>query len=160
MQHHDTSVYQLRLLAAGLLTFALLPAHAAPPDAPSGNWVTESGNLEVAIGPCGAALCGTVVKVLANRAMSGPGAEMASADTRPAVGMTLLSGFMASGEGEWTGEIYNRGNGKTYSALMTHPAPDQLLVRGYVGLPMFGKTQLWRRASTAGESSQPQGSLP
>lgn len=135
--------------ALALLAAAALPARAAPDAVPGGIWLTESGNLEVQLAPCGPALCGTVVKVLANRSMSGPGAELVPADARPALGMTLLSDFKPSGDGEWKGQIYNRENGKTYSGLMTHPAPDQLLIRGYVGLPVFGKTQVWRRADSA-----------
>ena len=138
-----------RSAAIALLAAATLPAVSAPDTVPGGIWVTESGNLEVHLAPCGPALCGTVVKVLANRSMSGPGAELVPADARPALGMTLLSDFKPSGDGEWKGQIYNRENGKTYSALMTHPAPDQLLIRGYVGLPVFGKTQVWRRADSA-----------
>ena len=106
------------------------------------------------LAPCGPAICGTVVKVLANRSMSGPGAEMVPADPRPAMGMKLLTDFKPSGEGEWKGQIYNRENGKTYSALMTHPAPDQLVIRGYVGLPLFGKTQVWRRSTSDATSAQ------
>lgn len=136
-----------RAATAVLLAAAVWPAGAASDTAPSGIWVTETGNLEVQLAPCGPAICGTVVKVLANRSMSGPGAEMAPADPRPVLGMTLLTDFKPSGEGEWKGQIYNRENGKTYSALMTHPAPDQLTIRGYVGLPLFGKTQVWRRSA-------------
>lgn len=135
--------------AAALLTAAAFAQPAA--GGQLGRWLTESGNLEVDIAPCGAALCGTVVRVLANRSMSSPGAEMAPADSRPALGMALLSGFVPSEEGQWKGElkgqIYNRENGKTYSALMTHPAADQLVIRAYVGLPLLGKTQIWRRVS-------------
>lgn len=147
-----------RAATAALLAVAVWPAHAAPDTAPSGTWITETGNLEVQLAPCGPALCGTVVKVLANRSMSGPGAEMVPADPRPALGMKLLTDFKPSGEGEWTGQIYNRENGKTYSALMTHPAHDQLVIRGYVGLPLFGKTQVWRRSadSTASPAAAAQ----
>lgn len=139
--------------AFAVLATAFFSASAAQ-DAPDGNWVTESGNLEVQLAPCGPALCGTVVKVLANRSMSGPGAEVTPVNAQPALGMTLLSGFTPSGEGEWKGQIYNRENGKTYSALMTQPAPDQLLIRAYVGLPMFGKTQVWRRSADAAPAAQ------
>lgn len=127
---------------------------AAPAASQLGRWLTESGNLEVDVAPCGAALCGTVVRVLANRSMSSPGTEMAAADSRPALGMVLLSDFMPSGEGEWKGQIYNRENGKTYSALMTHPEADQLLIRAYIGLPLLGKTQVWRRVGAAPEAAQ------
>ena len=93
---------------------------------------------------------GKVVRVLGNRSMSTPGADMAAADARPALGMTLLSGLRPSdgGSTEYQGEIYNRENAKTYRAILTPAEPDQLLVRAYVGIPLFGKTQVWRRPPT------------
>lgn len=121
------------------------------PKAPLGRWITESGNLEVNIAPCNAGggntLCGKVVRVLANRSMSAPGTDMAAADARPALGMTLLSGLRPAdgANSEYQGEIYNRENAKTYRAHLTPAEPDQLLVRAYVGIPLFGKTQVWRR---------------
>ena len=124
---------------------------ASQPKAPLGRWITESGNLEVNIAPCnpggGNTLCGKVVRVLANRSMNGPGTDMAAADARPALGMILLSGLRAAegGNSEYQGEIYNRENAKTYRVHLTPAEPDQLLVRAYVGLPLFGKTQVWRR---------------
>lgn len=122
---------------------------------PLGRWITESGNLEIEIAPCApppagmSVLCGKVVQVLANRSMSGPGQEMQPADTRPALGMTLLTGLQAAGEGVYEGTIYNRENAKHYSVKLTPAEPAQLLVRGYVGLPLFGKTQVWRRPDAA-----------
>lgn len=144
---------------------ATQPATAPHPKAPLGRWITESGNLEVEIAPCptnanGTAsantggsggtntLCGKVVRVLANRSMSAPGTEMAAgADAARALGMTMLSGLRdsGSGSGEYQGEIYNRENAKTYRSTLTPAEPDQLLVRAYVGIPLFGKTQVWRR---------------
>lgn len=133
---------------------AALPATTSQP-APLGRWITESGNLEVLIAPCDTArsgadapLCGKVVRVLANRSMSAPGTDMPAADTRPALGMTLLTGLQPSGS-DYKGEIYNRENAKTYSTRLTPADPDQLLVRAYVGIPLFGKTQVWRRPSPA-----------
>ena len=124
------------------------PAFAQPAPQQLGRWITESGNLEVEVAPCGDAFCGTVVRVIANRSMSAPGTEMAAADGRPALGMAILRDLRpgeGDGKNEWKGEIYNRENGKTYSALVTAPAADQLLIRAYVGLPLLGKTQVWRR---------------
>jgi uncharacterized protein (DUF2147 family) len=144
---------RIRLLATAAATLAAPLAFGQP--APHlGRWVTESGNLEIEIAPCGDAFCGTVVKVLANRSMAGPGQEMAPADTRPALGMVILSGLKPVGDGELRGEIYNRENAKSYSASVTPAAPDQLLVRGYVGLPAFGKTQVWRRPAAATGAAQ------
>jgi uncharacterized protein (DUF2147 family) len=156
------------LCLAGVLAVSVtLPAHAdshAPHD-PRGRWVTANGNLEVDIAPCGQALCGTVTKVLGNRSMSRDGAEMDPVDKRAALGMTLLRDFAPLDRDEdsreptlsssiapsdvWQGDIYNRENGKTYRCQMsvstaTNPS-GELVLRAYVGLPLFGKTQVWRR---------------
>jgi uncharacterized protein (DUF2147 family) len=142
-----------------LLALAACAASAQPgaPD-PRGTWLTASGNFEVDVAPCGTALCGTVTKVIANHSMSRPGEEMHAADPRPALGMRLLTGFVPTetaqapdgGEPvpvEWKGEIYNRENGKTYRCLMSLDAAGNLVLHGYVGLPIFGRTQLWQRVA-------------
>ncbi len=133
---------------------------ASQPKAPLGRWITESGNLEVNIAPCNPggsnALCGKVVRVLANRSMSAPGTDMAAADARPALGMTLLSGLRPAegGSSEYQGEIYNRENAKIYRVNLTPAEPEQLLVHAYVGIPLFGKTQVWRRPAAEHGSAQ------
>jgi uncharacterized protein (DUF2147 family) len=113
-----------------------------------GHWLTESGNLEVDIEPCNAALCGTVVKVLANHSMSNPGETMHAVDTRPALGMEILKDFTVAGAGEWKGQIYNRENGNTYDCNLSLDSPDRLRIRAYRFLPLFGKTQIWTRVVT------------
>ena len=158
MKHTPSFALGAAVLALGLAQAAADAQEAAAPvhlKAPLGRWITESGNLEVDIAPCGAgstaatapALCGKVVRVLANRSMSAPGTDMAAADARPALGMTLLSGLRPTegSPGEYRGEIYNRENAKTYHVNLTPAEPEQLLVHAYVGIPLFGKTQVWRR---------------
>jgi uncharacterized protein (DUF2147 family) len=134
--------------AAMVVAAPLVFAQAAAPSQ-NGRWITESGNFEVDLAPCDAALCGTVVKVLANNAMSGPGADMPVADTAQLVGMVILKDFKPTDPGTWKGQIFNRENGKLYSAVLSHPEPDQLVIRSYIGLPLFGKTQVWRRIGKA-----------
>ena len=130
----------------------MMPAQAEPSAATTsselGRWVTGNGNLEVEIAACGDKLCGTVVKVLANHSMSKAGAEMVPADSRPALGMQILTDFSASGSGEHDGRIYNRENGKTYDCLMAMQTPDELKIRPYVVMSWFGKTQIWHRVGS------------
>lgn len=130
---------------AGLLA---LPAMAqAPQSAPErGRWLTESGNLEIEIAPCGAALCGTVVKVIANRSMSDPAKTMA--DGPSPMGMKILSDFKPA-NGQWQGHILNRETGKNFDCLMSLVSADQLKIHAYVGAPEMGKTQIWRRVAAA-----------
>jgi uncharacterized protein (DUF2147 family) len=172
-----TMATTLRLLARSPMRFAALSrplvalgvaamtlhafAQAAPEADPRGRWLTANGNLEVEIAPCGAALCGIVTKVLGNRSMSGDGAPMAPVDPRPALGMTLLQGFVPSGSrdassppAQWVGEIYNRENGKTYRCQMSlgtaAGGARELVLHAYVGIPLFGQTQRWHRVAPAG----------
>ncbi len=138
--------HPLMTLGAVLAT-AAFPACAQPQAGFGGRWITESGNLEVEIAPCGDAWCGTVTRQLGNRAMSMKGQEMDAADKRPVLGMRILTGLKPSGDDATLGgEIYNRENAKTYSVRLTLDGAQQLLVRPYIVLPLFGKTQVWHRA--------------
>jgi uncharacterized protein (DUF2147 family) len=127
------------LLSALMLVLLASPVHAL-----SGRWITQSGNLEIEVAPCGDALCGTAVKVLANHSMSQPGVEMANA--APAVGLKVLRDFVPDGENRWYGRIFDRENGKTYRCRMTLLESGALEIRPYVGLPLFGHSQIWTRA--------------
>ena len=68
---------------------------------------------------------------------------------RSIIGLQLLVGFVASNEVDvWdSGTIYNPEDGKTYSCTLTLLNKKTLKVRGYVGLPLFGKTQIWKRVT-------------
>jgi uncharacterized protein (DUF2147 family) len=130
-----------------LVTLMLSAAPVRAAEAPSvlGHWITETGNYEVDVAPCGAALCGTIVTVLGNRSMSDPSVALTSPDPRPALGMQLLTDLVPAGDRQWTGSVYNRENAKTYSCVVRLLDTGRLEVRGYVGLPMFGRTAIWHR---------------
>lgn len=145
--------YHRSVLPAAMLILAAAHADAQGP-VHHGRWITESGNLEVEIAPCGDTWCGTVTRVLANRSMSAPGQDMDAADKRPALGMKILTGLRPADEGVLVGEIYNRENAKTYSVRLTMDGPAQMLVRPYVGMPLFGKTQLWQRSAGPGTAKE------
>ena len=62
------------------------------------------------------------------------------------VGITLLKDFIYDGENEWKdGAIYDPENGKTYSCNMILKDSNTLEVRGYLGLSMFGRTDVWKK---------------
>jgi uncharacterized protein (DUF2147 family) len=138
------------LLLAVLATAASSGLAATPAD-PRGRFLTASGNLEVDVAPCGEALCGTVSKVVATHSMSRPGEAMQPADNKPALGLKILLDFKpeAGEPGTWQGHIYNRENGKTYDCRMTLDEAGNLQLRAYVGLPLFGRTQVWQRQAVA-----------
>jgi uncharacterized protein (DUF2147 family) len=61
-------------------------------------------------------------------------------------GAVILQGFRYAGEGKWTdGTIYDPDNGKTYRCTMELKSADTLSVRGYIGVPLLGRSVLWTR---------------
>lgn len=66
--------------------------------------------------------------------------------SRPMLNMSLMYNFKYDGGNTWSdGKIYNPEDGKEYNCKMTLQDPNTLLVRGYVGISLFGKTQTWTR---------------
>ena len=66
---------------------------------------------------------------------------------QPIVGMVILSGLEAAEQHQWqNGQILDPQNGKTYScAVQIKNGGNKLKVRGYIGLPLLGRSQTWQR---------------
>lgn len=70
----------------------------------------------------------------------------ASKKSRPIMGMINLSNFKYDGDNTWVdGKIYDPENGKEYSCKITQSSPNQLSVRGYIGISIIGRTDNWTR---------------
>jgi uncharacterized protein (DUF2147 family) len=68
--------------------------------------------------------------------------------SRPIVGIELLTGFKFDDD-EWNGgHIYDPESGKTYSCTISMKDKNTLKVRGYVGVSLFGRTEVWTRVSS------------
>jgi len=58
--------------------------------------------------------------------------------------LVILSNFTFS-DGTWSrGTIYDPNNGKTYSCTIKLK-DDKLEIRGYIGISLFGRTEIWTR---------------
>ncbi|MFZ6655251.1 DUF2147 domain-containing protein [Undibacterium sp. TJN19] len=65
---------------------------------------------------------------------------------QPIIGLTILSGLKKDGDEYTGGKILDPGNGKLYSSKLSIIENNKKLnVRGYIGAPMFGRTQTWLR---------------
>ncbi|MET0858346.1 MAG: DUF2147 domain-containing protein [Telluria sp.] len=65
---------------------------------------------------------------------------------QPMVGMMILSGLKKDGDAYSGGEILDPANGKVYRSKATlKDGGKKLEVRGYIGAPMFGRSQTWVR---------------
>lgn len=65
---------------------------------------------------------------------------------QPVLGMTILSGMKRDGDEFNGGNILDPNNGKVYrSKLSLADGGKKLNVRGYIGIPMLGRSQIWLR---------------
>lgn len=68
------------------------------------------------------------------------------AKDQPLVGLLMMWGLKQNGDEYSGGEILDPASGKVYkSKLRLIDGGKKLDVRGYVGVPMFGRTQTWER---------------
>lgn len=66
--------------------------------------------------------------------------------SRNVVGLAILQNFSYNGDGTWTeGTIYDPREGKMYSCKMTLKDANNLSIRGYVGVSLFGRSETWSR---------------
>jgi uncharacterized protein (DUF2147 family) len=142
---------------AGLV---VLSAAAVASDAASGNgavgtWLDQTGKAGITIAPCGAKLCGTITWLRAPLDAQGkPKTDIHNTNgtltTRPICGLQILGNFVPDGANAWTGGfIYDPEKGETYDSNM-HLKPDgTLAVRGYVGISLLGRSEIWTRPAQA-----------
>jgi uncharacterized protein (DUF2147 family) len=53
--------------------------------------------------------------------------------------------FNAKNKSWENGEIYDPESGKTYSCNMKMETADKLNIRGYIGISLIGRTEVWTR---------------
>jgi uncharacterized protein (DUF2147 family) len=147
------------LIAAMLMTHG--SAASAHAQSVMGTWLTASGVAQVQIAPCAdpsaGAICGFIVGLINPK---GPDGQVVAPDvatdyrnadpklrSRKVIGMPLIWGFKKTADPNVfeDGHIYNGENGKTYNANISLQPDGTLRLRGYVGSPMFGETQIWTR---------------
>ena len=65
---------------------------------------------------------------------------------KPVLGMMIMTGLKKSGSEYDGGEILDPANGKTYRVKMwTAEGGKKLNVRGFIGVSLLGRTQIWIR---------------
>ncbi|TSD66321.1 DUF2147 domain-containing protein [Inquilinus sp. KBS0705] len=64
--------------------------------------------------------------------------------SRQVLGIDLLRNFIYEDEGYTQGKVYDPESGKTYDCKMKLNG-DYLKIRGYIGLSLFGRTEVFKR---------------
>ena len=149
---------KLLFVATVMLQMIAATAFAANSDDILGIWNNGEKDAKIEIARCGDKYCGTIIwlKIPDYPADSKEGVPgTPKRDHRnpdearksvPVLGLQIAHGFTYAGENIWKeGKIYDPKSGKTYSGKMTLEVPDQLSVRGFIGISLIGRTTTWTR---------------
>lgn len=138
----------VKIFCAIVFSFIYIPVLFAQAT-PAGTWTTiddATGKKRsiVNLSVSGGTLSGTIVKVFPQPGDTGICSKCPGAfKDKKIQGLRFVWGLKDKGNGEWEGgKILDPKTGKIYDAKMTLKG-NKLYVRGYVGIAVLGKTQVW-----------------
>ena len=132
---------------------AIIPTNAIATESLDGLWMDSDGEVILEIGPCGTARCGKVAWLKQPLGPDGhplrdyhnPNPEL---QKRPVCGLQVVSGFKKQGNATWgDGTVYVSDQGMSYSGYAEVLSPTQVKVTGYVGLTIFGASEIWTKVT-------------
>ena len=131
--------------AAVLLGLAMASGRASAQAAEDafGVWLNPENQSNVEFYKCGDGLCAKVTKVSDGQTTDDKNPDAAKR-SRPIVGLVIMEGAKKSGDNKWSGTLYNRADGKSYSGTVTVKSKNSLDLSGCVALVVC-RTTTWTR---------------
>ena len=134
------------------LTMSVFKTPSDTADTILGVWWTEGKKAKVRIYKEAGRYAGEIIwlKASANsdHVIRDANNEIESLKERPLIGIDLIEGFTYK-DSKWVeGKVYDPEKGKSYDCILKLDG-DQLEVRGYMKMPMFGKSVYWKRVNEA-----------
>lgn len=136
------------VIALGLVAIPIAGGSAFSQD-PTGTWLTEKGDAQVAVAPCQDAFCGTVIWLKQpTDAKGNPVTDIKNPDpakrTQPMVGTQIALDMKPTPKpNEWAGQFYNAKDGKIYKGKLILVDAAKLRVEGCLLVFCGGET--WTR---------------
>jgi uncharacterized protein (DUF2147 family) len=139
------------ILFTFILTVCYLPFALAAGGSPAGKWTTIDDKTGVKrsiaeLSVSGGTLSGRIVKVFPQPGDTGICSKCPGAfKDKKIAGINFIWGLKDQGNGVWSGgHILDPKTGKIYKLKLTVEG-NKLLVRGYIGMSILGRTQTWVR---------------
>lgn len=110
-----------------------------------GNWLSPRKDSEIQIFKVNNKYYGKIVWGIgeSTKDIKNPDSKLRDRDL---IGLIILSNFEFDDD-EWNnGTIYDPREGKTYSCVLTIKNKNELNIRGYVGVSLFGRTEVWTKS--------------
>ena len=132
-------------IAIALLSFCWMPpaAVAASTSTPVGDWVTAGGGSVIQIAPCGDGYCGEIAAIRFDH----PNDPMPlDWQGQPQCDLTILqtTSERAGDNGPvWQGVVLDPRNGVSHPMLLSFDASNNLVLRGYLLIPLLGQSTTW-----------------
>lgn len=140
------------LILMFLSTFALAQERSNS-DAILGVWESGNGKARIKIDKAGEKFNGRIVWLKEPKDETGkPKMDKNNPDeslrSKPLLGYSMLKEFSYEGGRTWeNGTIYDPESGSTYSCTINMTDENTLDVRGYIGVSLFGRTDVWKRVT-------------
>jgi uncharacterized protein (DUF2147 family) len=134
------------------------PAVYAGADDILGIWLNQEKDAKIELLKCGDKYCGKIVWLKEPNYPEGsregiPGTQKLDHNNPrenlrsvPRLGLQIAYDFTYAGDNVWKdGKVYDPKNGRTYSGKLTLVLPNQLNLRGFIGISLLGRTAIWTR---------------
>lgn len=128
-----------------LITISFTAFGQPQPDAIVGEWLTAAKDGKVQIYKSGNKFFG---KISWGNRPNGKDTNNPDPKLRDQnlIGLVILKDFAFNGKDKWEdGTIYDPNNGKTYSCVIRLKDEKTLEVRGYIGISLLGRTEVWTK---------------
>lgn len=133
------ALFAALLLCGGIF---LAPTAMADTGTPTGSWLTANRQAVITIAPCGTSICGHIAGITLDNPTDPQPRDWRG---QPQCGDEIIAAAPVQDTlDKWRGTITDPRSGNVYHATLTL-RDGTLHLRGYVGLSLFGQTQVWTR---------------
>ena len=108
-----------------------------------GVWLNPENKSHTEFYKCGDGLCAKITKVVDGQKTDDKNPDAAKRN-RPIAGLVIMEGAKKAGANKWSGTLYNRADGKSYSGTVTVKSKSELDLSGCVAA-VFCKTTTFSR---------------
>ncbi|TCC91959.1 DUF2147 domain-containing protein [Pedobacter frigiditerrae] len=139
-----------KLAVLFILFASTLSVFAQKKDDILGKWLNSSGEGQIEIFKKGEKYFGKLVWIKDPNDENGkPRTDVknpnTSLRTKPILGLEIVKDFVYE-DNEWTeGKVYDPKTGKSYSGNMSLEGVNKLKMRGYIGISLIGRTEVWKK---------------
>lgn len=132
-----------KTVMAGAVLALAASAYAQTAEDALGVWENPENKSHTEFYKCGEGVCARIVKVVDGQKTDDNNPDPAKRN-RPIVGLVIMQGAKKTGPATWSGQLYNRANGKTYSGTLTVKSKTAVELSGCVAA-IFCKTTTFTR---------------